>query len=380
MIANLLVMGIMANQTSSAEGMSGYATVGESRMPLSHEAKVGLFFILSVVLFGLMLELGNRWRIFERGVPYKVFLSSTTGLKQGDAVKLAGVEVGTITKIAVQDSRVQVDFDVKPGTHIKQDTMAGLRMTSMLGGQFLGLSFGSPASPDLPPGSTLKSTEAFGFDAIMDNVGGLTKDAKQLIVNLDRNQNEVMKKISTMLDENRTAVNTSLQSLSSITAKIDKGEGALGMLVNDKQLGHDIRDVAGSLKTVSARLERGEGTAGKLLTDDRLYTDALATVKEMREGMGSLNRIAARIDKGEGTAGKLVNDPALYDELKDTVANLKEITRKINNGEGTIGKLVNDDKLYLNAISTLKKTEKTMEGLQDTGPISVLGSVIGTLF
>jgi phospholipid/cholesterol/gamma-HCH transport system substrate-binding protein len=349
-------------------------------MPLSHEAKVGLFFILGVVLFGLMLEVGNHWKIFNHGIPYKVFLSSTAGLKQGDAVKLAGVDVGTITRIAVEDSRVLVDFEVKPGTHIKQDTVASLRMTSMLGGQSLGLSFGSPTSPDLPPGSTLKSTESFGIDAIMDNMGGLAKDAKQLIVDMDRNQNEVMKKLSTMLDENRTAVNTSLQSLSSITTKIDKGEGALGMLVNDKQLGRDIRDVAGSLKTVSARLERGEGTAGKLLTDDRLYTDALATVKEMRDGMGSLNRIAARIDKGEGTAGKLVNDPALYDELKDTVANLKEITRKINSGEGTIGKLVNDDKLYLNAISTLKKTEKTMEGLQDTGPISVLGSVIGTLF
>jgi phospholipid/cholesterol/gamma-HCH transport system substrate-binding protein len=378
MIANLLLMGIMAERTPL--DMSGHAMVGESRMPLSNEAKVGLFFILSVVLFGLMLEVGNRWKIFDRGVPYKVFLASTTGLKQGDAVKLAGVDVGTITKIAVEDSRVRVDFEVKPGTHIKQDAVASLRMTSMLGGQSLGLSLGSPASPDLPPGSALKSTEAFGIDAIMDNVGGLTKDAKQLIVDLDRNQNEVLKKISAMLDENRTAVNTSLQSLSSITAKIDKGEGALGMLVNDKQLGRDIRNVAGSLKTVSARLERGEGTAGKLLTDDRLYTDALATVKEMRDGMGSLNRIAARIDKGEGTAGKLVNDPALYDELKDTVANLKEITRKINSGEGTIGKLVNDDKLYLNAISTLKKTEKTMEGLQDTGPISVLGSVIGTLF
>ncbi|KAA0891424.1 MlaD family protein [Oryzomonas rubra] len=349
-------------------------------MTLSHEAKVGLFFILSIVLFGLMLELGNRWKIFDRGVPYKVFLSSTTGLKQGDAVKLAGVEVGTISKIAVQDNRVQVDFEVKPGTHIKQDTVASIRMTSMLGGQFLGLSFGSPTSPELPPGSTVKSTEAFGIDAIMDNVGGLTKDAKQLIVDLNRNQNEVMTKISTILDENRSAVNTSLKSISSITTKIDRGEGALGMLVNDKQLGRDIRDVAGSLKTVSARLERGEGTAGKLLTDDRLYTDALATVREMRDGMGSLNRIAARIDKGEGTAGKLVNDPALYDELKATVVNLKEITRKINSGEGTIGKLVNDDKLYLNAISTLKKTEKTMEGLQDTGPISVIGSVIGTLF
>jgi len=59
---------------------------------------------------------------------------------------------------------------------------------------------------------------------------------------------------------------------------------------------------------------------------------------------------------------------------------LKDITRKINSGEGTIGKMVNEDKLYRDAISTLKKTEKAMEGIQDTGPISVTGSVVGTLF
>jgi len=96
--------------------------------------------------------------------------------------------------------------------------------------------------------------------------------------------------------------------------------------------------------------------------------------------MQQLTEIAQRINKGEGTAGKLVNDPALYMELKETVANLKEISRKINEGQGTIGKLVNEDKLYRDAMSTLKKTEKTMEGLQDSGPISVIGSVIGTLF
>jgi len=352
----------------------------ETKVTLTQEAKVGLFFILSIVLFGLMLELGNAWKIFDHGIPYKVFLASTIGLKQGDAVKLAGVEVGTITRIVVLESQVEVDFEVKPGTHIKPDTVANLRTTSMLGGEFLGLSFGTAGTQDLPPGSTVKSIETFGMDTILDNVGGLTKDAKRLIANLDRNQNEVLHKISAMLDENRAAVNSSLNSLASITSKIDKGDGALGKLVNDKQLGQDIRDLAGNLKTVSARLEKGEGTVGKLLTDDRLYTDALATVKEMREGMGTINRIAARIDKGEGTAGKLVNDPALYNELKEAVVNLKEITRKINSGEGTIGKLVNDDKLYLNALSTLKKTEKAMEGLQDTGPISVLGSVIGTLF
>lgn len=349
-------------------------------MKLSPEAKVGLFFVLSLVLFGIMLEVGNRWKIFDRGVPYKVFLSSSTGLKAGDTVKLAGVEVGTISKISVLDDKVQVDFEVNPGTRIKQDSLAAIRMSNMLGGQFLGLTFGTPGSPDLPPGSTLKSSESASVDMLLDNVGGLTRDAKQLIIDLNRNQNEVMTKISAILDENRVAVHNSLTGLSSITAKLDRGDGSLALLLNDKALYNNVTELTGNLKAVSARLERGEGTIGKLLTEEELYNNAFAAIKGMDDSMKNFTEIAQRINSGEGTAGKLVNDPALYNELRETVVNLKEITRKINSGEGTVGKLVNDDKLYRDAISTLKKTEKAMEGLQDTGPISVIGSVIGTLF
>lgn len=349
-------------------------------MTLTNETKVGLFFIISIVLFILMLEIGNRWKLFDHGVHYSTLLGTSTGLKQGDAVKLAGVDVGTISQISIADSKVRVDFEVKPGTHIKQDTVAGIRMSSLLGGQFLGLSFGSPGSPDLPPGSMVKSTESSGVDAIMDSVSGLSKDAKQLIIDLNRNQNEVMTKISAMLDENRAAVKDSLASMASITTKFDRGEGSLAMLLNDKTLYNNATALTGSLREVSARLERGEGSMGKLLKQDDLYDQGIAAVKGMNDSMKNFSEIAQRINKGEGTAGKLVNDPALYNELRETVTNLKEITRKINEGQGTVGKLVNDDKLYRDAISTLKKTEKAMEGLQDTGPISVIGSVIGTLF
>lgn len=349
-------------------------------MTLSNETKVGLFFVLGIVLFGVMLEVGNRWKLFDNNIPYKTFLSATTGLKQGDAVKLAGVEVGTIAKISVLDDKVQVDFEVKQGTRIKQDSVAGIRMTSMLGGQFLSISFGTPGSPVLPAGSTVKSVESQGVDALLDNLGTLAKDSKQMVLDLNRNQNEVMGKISSMLDENRAAVHDSLTGLARITAKIDRGDGSLAMLLNDKTMYTNVNELTGSLRKVSDRLERGEGTLGKLLIDEEVYNQALAASKGMNDGMRNFTEIAQRINKGEGTAGKLVNDPALYNELKETVANLKEITRKINEGQGTVGKLINDDKLYHDAISTLKKTEKAMEGLQDTGPISVIGSVIGTLF
>jgi phospholipid/cholesterol/gamma-HCH transport system substrate-binding protein len=323
---------------------------------------------------------GNRWKVFDRGVSYTTFLSSSTGLKSGDSVKLAGVDVGTICGITVLEDRVKVDFEVKPGTHIKRDTVAGIRMTSMLGGQFLSLSFGAPGSPDLPAGSTVKSAESLGMDSIMDNVGTLAKDSRQLVIELNRNQNDVMGKISSMLDENRANVKESLTGLARITTKLDRGNGSLGLLLNDKSLYNNATALTGTLREVTARLERGEGTLGKLMTEEDLYSQGIAAVKGMNDSMKNFTEISGRINKGEGTAGKLVNDPALYDELKETVINLKEITRKINEGQGTIGKMVNEDKLYRDAISTLKKTEKAMEGIQDTGPISVIGSVIGTLF
>lgn len=349
-------------------------------MRLSHEAKVGLFFIVGIILFGLMLEVGNRWKIFDRGVPYRTMLSSSTGLKQGDAVKLAGVEVGAITRISVLDDKVQVDFEVTPGTRIRKDTVAGIRMASMLGGQFLGLSFGSAGSPDLPPGSTVTGAESAGIDALMDSMGSLTRDARDLVLELNRSQSEVIGRIAAMLDENRAAVRGSLTGLASITAKLDRGDGSLAMLLNDRSLYGNAVALTGRLNGISERLERGEGTIGRLLNGEDVYREALAAARGFNEGMRNINELAQRINRGEGTAGRLINDPALYNELKETVANLKEITRKINEGQGTVGKLVNDDKLYRDAISTLKKTEKAMEGLQDTGPISVIGSVIGTLF
>ena len=88
-------------------------------MALSTEKKVGLFFILGLILFGVMLELGGQWNPFERSIPYKTFLTSVTGLKVGDSVRLAGVDVGKINGIDVLEGKVRIDFDVKKGTKIR---------------------------------------------------------------------------------------------------------------------------------------------------------------------------------------------------------------------------------------------------------------------
>jgi phospholipid/cholesterol/gamma-HCH transport system substrate-binding protein len=349
-------------------------------MTLSTEKKVGLFFILGLILFGVMLELGGQWNPFEKTVPYQTFLTSVTGLKIGDSVRLAGVDVGKITGIKVLDGRVRIDFEVDKATRLRSDSVASIRMTNLLGGQFLGVSFGSPTAPVLSPGATVQGKDTATVDTVMSTMGDLATDAKALVTELNRNQQELVGKLSSILDENRVNLKSSLSNLNSITGKFDRGDGSLALLLNDKSLYKNTKEVTANLKNITARIEKGEGTIGKLVRDDAFYVEAKGAVASMNAGMKDVKEIAGKINRGEGTMGQLVNDKNLYAELSGASKNIKEITDKINSGQGTMGKLVNEDKLYRDATATLKKTEQAVQGLGDSGAISVLGSVIGTLF
>jgi phospholipid/cholesterol/gamma-HCH transport system substrate-binding protein len=349
-------------------------------MAVSVEKKVGFFFIVGMIVLGIMLEVGEKWNPFEQKIMYTTYLSSITGLKVGDPVRLAGVDVGKITKITIVNGKIRLDFEVKPGTAVKTDSVASLRLTNLLGGQFLGITFGSPDASFLPPGGTVKGRDVANIDVIVDNVSDLTKDAKVFINDLNKNQKVVFGQISAMLGENRGNLQGAIKNINSITAKFDRGEGSLAMLLNDKALYTNATDATARLNNIAGKIDRGEGTIGKLVNDDAFYNDAKGAVAGLKDSMKDVKEITAKINRGEGTMGKLVNDEALYNEVRDASRNIKELTRKINDGEGTLGKLVNDDQLYHDASAALKKTEKAMEGLGDSGPISVLGSIIGTLF
>ena len=62
------------------------------------------------------------------------------------------------------------------------------------------------------------------------------------------------------------------------------------------------------------------------------------------------------------------------------MTNLKEIFQKINQGQGSVGKFVNDDSFYKNVKLSLQKLDKATEGLEDQGPLSVLGIAVNSLF
>lgn len=362
-------------------------------MAVSTEQKVGLFFLLSLIMLAVMIELVEDWRPFQSQYDYVARFNSAVGLNTGDPVRVAGVEVGKVRDIGLEDGRVRVDFYVNEETDIKTDSVASIRQTNLLGGTFLGLDFGSPGSESLPPGSVVPTRESSNFD--------------ELITNLDRNQDRVLRPLGDFIEESQEPLADAISRLESVLSKIDGGEGTLGRLVNDPSLFDVMVSTSARLDTFIGRLEAGEGTLGKLMTDAELYDNFNSTMENLKSisaklnsGEGSLGRlledetlydeititlsglreITEKINHGDGTLGRLVNEDDLYIDLREGISRINNIAMKIDEGQGTLGRLINDDTLYRDAETTLHKVEKAVDGVSDTGPLSALGVVLGTLF
>lgn len=362
-------------------------------MAVSTEQRVGLFFLATLILLAAMIELVEDWRPFETQYEYIARFNSSVGLKVGDPVRIAGVDVGKVTKISIEGHHVRVDFYVNRHDSVREDSLAQIRQTNMLGGIFLGLDFGTPESKVLSPGSVVKTNESTNID--------------QLITNLDQNQDRVLRPLGDLVDQSQEPLLDAINRLERIITKIDEGEGTLGRLVNNPALYDEMTAMSSRLNSLLARLESGEGTLGKLIEDPSLYDNLNHTMvnladlsDQLKSGEGTLgrlltddrlyedvaqtatnlNQITGRINQGDGTLGKLLNDEVFYQNVTEGMARINSIAGKIDDGQGTLGRLVNEDDLYRDAKTTLHKVEKTVDGISDTGPLSALGIVIGTLF
>ena len=112
--------------------------------------------------------------------------------------------------------------------------------------------------------------------------------------------------------------------------------------------------------------------------------DGIALTADTASGvfyaLQTARQLVTGISSGQGTLGKLATDETLYNSTAASMTNLNQILLKINQGNGTMGKLVNDQEFYKNAKLSLQKLDKAADGLEDTGPLSVVGIIAGQLF
>jgi phospholipid/cholesterol/gamma-HCH transport system substrate-binding protein len=309
-------------------------------MKNSLETKLGFFVAITVCAAVLIIETLGSADLFSRGKHVSALFDTVQDLKVGDRVKMAGVEIGRVEKIEIAGEKVSVAMKLKLDANVKTDSKAIIKFTGLMGQNFVAVSFGAPGSPTADDGAVLQTEEQPDLSAIMAKLDS----AAGGIQNLTK----------------------------SFTG--DKIDNLLGPLTDFiKQNSAPITATIANVKNVSSQIAAGQGTIGKMIYDDALYNTALSTVSNLQDTATSIQTVVSNVSAGQGTIGKLLTDETLYHATTSSMTNLNSILIKVNQGQGTVGKLVNDQDFYKNAKLSLQKLDKAADGLEDTGPLSVIG-------
>ena len=311
-------------------------------MPVNVETKVGIFFLIGLVILGVVtFKVEDLGALLTRQVTMTARFDHAAGLKVGDTVAVAGMKVGEIKSIQLRDNKVEVVMGIDAKVRIKEDATAKIAWAGLLGNRYVDISLGDTTtpSPDLPPGSEIKAEETVHLGQVFKKI------------------NTAATKFETMLEESDLSgkLTTVLDNIAEITKKIVEGTGTIGRLVNDPELYE-------SVKKISEDIKEEKGTVGRLISSPELHDKALAVVEDLKKTSTRIEKLIAAND--ERIEEILKGFEAAAPEAKDAFAGIKTLTDKIRDGEGILPALLDDKEMLDDLKTSLARLSKSLDRIE----------------
>src|SRR5215211_3472795 len=322
------------------------------------ELKVGVLtttavIILALTIFFLTGDRGFPWQRYS----LKTRFASVPGLKAGSPVRVAGLDVGTVTDTVLAGNQVEVTFELSQEVRerITTDSVATLGSVSLLGESAVDITAAATGTPIPEWGYVPQGRTAAQFTDLANEVGEGVGNLSALIADIRAGRGTVGK---LMTDEQLYAeLNRFAVSARTLTDSLRSDRGTLGRLMNDRRAAESLEASLANIQTLTGRINAGEGSIGKLLNDDGFS-------RSLTSATASFDAVAASIRKGEGTMGKLVTDPALFEKLNSMSGRLDELMLRLNEGQGTAGRLLKDDALYENMNRVTTEISSLIEAIK----------------
>jgi len=123
------------------------------------EVMVGLFIVAGVICLGyLSIRLGKMEIFGGKGYDLQATFSNAGGLKVGSGILIAGVEIGRVKSIVMENYQASVVMGLPTDVKIQDDAIASIRTKGLIGEKYIDI---TPGGSDkvLPPGGKIRETQ-----------------------------------------------------------------------------------------------------------------------------------------------------------------------------------------------------------------------------
>lgn len=272
-------------------------------MKWSTEAKVGAFSLLGIIVFAaIIIELSNVVLFGKSGFHVTGYFKEAEGIEPGNPIHYAGVEVGMVDKISVENGEAVLNLRFYKDAKVPKDADFSIQTSSVMGGRFVKAAGGHQDRGYLSDGMTVQGKAAPGIDQAMDKMDKLINSAQ------------------TMLDGINTVVAdpASQKNLKNSISNFDAVSQNLAILTSQGiQTANEIEGITSQINSMLYQLN-GDG---KATSDARQIMDNLVVASQNAKDISSnAKQISGKINgimTGNHDFGVSVSGELLYNTKKD---------------------------------------------------------------
>lgn len=260
------------------------------------EFKVGMLVIVVGSLIALMsMQVSDDPSYLGRSKKAWFLLTNAGGLIKNSAVRSAGIPVGVIKNISLQDGQARIDITVRSDVPLTASAEIEVKAQGILGDKHIEIYPGSPTDPPLEDGAQIINIrDGKSLDNLMAQVSEVATTLKDVANTVKEATSEdgTRKHVLGRIVKN---IETITGDFSEITSK---NKGKIGDVITD------LREISSSLKDVLS---------------DQSESGIRDTFKRLSNSLKNLENITERINKGEGALGKLISDETVAENVSTAI-------------------------------------------------------------
>lgn len=218
--------------------------------------RLAAFLTVCVLTAFLLVAVFGEVR-FSDGKTYYAEFTNVSNLREGKLVRIAGVEVGKVSKISVNpDATVRVEFTAEDSVVLTEGTLGVIRYDNLFGDRYLALEEGAGGLAVLRPGQTIplaRTKPALDLDAL---IGGF----KPLFRALNPDQvNALSEQLLQAFQGQGPTITSFLEQAAALTNTLADRDQLIGQVIDN------LNVVLGSLGGQSDRLDQAVASLAQLV-------------------------------------------------------------------------------------------------------------------
>ncbi|WP_280473922.1 MCE family protein [Nocardia asiatica] len=250
--------------------------------------KFGVFAAVMLVLSGFLVLVFGEYRTGSR-VEYAAVFIDSSGLRAGNTVRIAGVEVGRVRTVSLRDDhKVRVTFDAERGVALTNGTAVAVRYLNLVGDRYLELTDTPAATGVLAAGAEIpveRTSPALDLDLLLGGlkpviqglnaheVNSLTWSLLEIFQGKEGTLDSLLSRTSsftTALAGHSEVIQQVIDHLGAVMATLAKdGEKFAGTIDRLEQLVTQLSQERDPIAEAIVALDNGTATIADLLTRAR---------------------------------------------------------------------------------------------------------------